>query len=151
MKISSTTVAPRAALMRRFIWVMPVAALAVSHIASVHAEATQQSGVQSGARVAVLAMRWFKDIQAGRTDRSEYASAYAAQLTDDAVKGMSRALNRYGASPLSAEIVQTRKRGEQTFYTVKFIFPRGDATSLLFGFDSGGKITGIAIGGLAGD
>jgi hypothetical protein len=92
-----------------------------------------------------------KEIQADQTDRSEYASAYAAQLTDDAVKGMSQALNRYGASPLSAGIVQTRKEGEQTFYTVKFIFRRGDATSLLFGFDSGGKITGIAIGGLAGD
>jgi|HubBroStandDraft_3_1064219.scaffolds.fasta_scaffold1067677_2 hypothetical protein len=30
-------------------------------------------------------------------------------------------------------------------------FSRGDATSLLFGFDAQGKITGIAVGGLAGD
>ena len=34
---------------------------------------------------------------------------------------------------------------------VKFVFPRGDATSLLFGFDAAGKITGVAIGGMAGD
>ena len=57
---------------------------------------------------------------------------------------MSQDLNRYGASPLRAEIVQTAKDGEQTFSIVKFVFPRGDATSLLFGFDAAGKITGIA-------
>jgi hypothetical protein len=72
-------------------------------------------------------------------------------VTDDAVKEMSHALNEYGASPLRAEIVQTRKSGEQTFYIVKFVFPRGDATSLLFGFDAAGKITGIGVGGMAGD
>jgi hypothetical protein len=80
-------------------------------------------------------MHWFTEMQAGRTDRSQYAPAYRAQITDDAVKEMSHALDQYGAPPLRAEIVQTRKSGEQTFYVVKFIFPRGDATSLLFGFD----------------
>jgi hypothetical protein len=64
---------------------------------------------------------------AGRTDHSQYSAAYAEQVTDDAVKGMSQALNRYGASPLRAEIVQTRKIDEQKFYVVKFVFPRGDA------------------------
>ena len=39
----------------------------------------------------------------------------------------------------------------QTFYVVKFIFPRGDATSLLFGFDAEGKITGIGVESMAGD
>jgi len=29
--------------------------------------------------------------------------------------------------------------------------PRGDAASLLFGFDSEGKITGIGVEGMAGD
>jgi hypothetical protein len=64
---------------------------------------------------------------------------------------MSQALNRYGASPLRAEIVQTRKIDAQTFYVVKFVFPLGDATSLLFGFDAAGKITGVAVGGIARD
>jgi hypothetical protein len=90
-------------------------------------------------------------MQAGRTERSFYAPAYVAQVTAQGVATMSRDLNKYGASPLRAEIVQSRKEGEQTFYIVKFVFPRGDATSLLFGFDAAGKITGIAIGGLAGD
>ena len=34
---------------------------------------------------------------------------------------------------------------------MKFVFPRGDATSLMFGFDAAGKITGVAVGGMAGD
>ena len=64
---------------------------------------------------------------------------------------MAHDLNAYGAQPLRAEIVQTKKEGDQTFATIKFVFPRGDATSLLFGFDAAGKITGIAVGGMAGD
>jgi hypothetical protein len=47
--------------------------------------------------------------------------------------------------------VQTNKDGDQTFAILKFVFPRGDATSLLFGFDAAGKVTGIAVGGMAGD
>ena len=39
----------------------------------------------------------------------------------------------------------------QTFYQVKLIFPRGDAASLLFGFNAEGKITGIGIMSMAGD
>lgn len=97
------------------------------------------------------AMRWFREMQAGHTDRSQYAPTYRTQVTDNAVKAMSHALNEYGASPLRAEIMQTRKIDAQTFYVVKFVFPRGDATSLLFGFDAAGKITAVGIGGLAGD
>jgi hypothetical protein len=90
-------------------------------------------------------------MQKGRTDRSQYTPAYAAQITDKSLAAMSKALNRYGASPLRAEIVETRMTPDQTFDVVKFVFPRGDAASILFGFDKQGKITGIAIGGLAGD
>jgi hypothetical protein len=52
---------------------------------------------------------------------------------------------------LNAEIAQTRKIDEQTFYVVKFVFPRGDATTPLFGFDAAGKITAVGVGRLAGD
>ena len=96
-------------------------------------------------------MHWFIEAMAGRTDRSQYASAFAPEVTDEAVANMSRDLNKYGASPLRAEIVQSKKDGDQTFYILKFVFPRGDATSLLFGFDAQGKVTGIAVGGMAGD
>ena len=47
--------------------------------------------------------------------------------------------------------MQSRAAGDQTFHVVKFLFPRGDATSILFGFDMAGKITGVAARSSAGD
>jgi len=126
-------------------WLTLVAALSVSPIVPVRADATPPAAAPMEAGVMAWAM------QAGGTDRSQYAAAYRAQVTDDAVKAMSHVLNKYGASPLRAEIVQNRKIDDQTFYVVKFVFPRGDATSLLFGFDAAGKITGVGVGGMAGD
>ena len=69
----------------------------------------------------------------------------------EAVQAMSQHLNQYGASPLRAEIMKKRSAENQKFYLVKFIFPRGDATSLLFGFDTEGRITGIGVESMAGD
>ena len=97
-----------------------------------------------------LALQWFAQMQAGKIDRTQYTAAYGAQLTD-AVQAMSHHLNEYGASPLRAEIMQKRSVDNQTFYKVRLVFPRGDAASLLFGFDAGGKITGVAIMSMAGD
>jgi hypothetical protein len=99
----------------------------------------------------VVALQWFQQMQAGRIDRTQLADAYSAQLTEGAVREMSRRLNDYGASPRNAEILQRREIGDQTFKLVKFHFPRGDAASFLFGFDAGGKITGIALTMLPGD
>jgi hypothetical protein len=126
-----------------------IAALAVGPVATARAAPPAASGTDADLRA--WAMRWFAEIQAGRTDRTQYAPAFAPEVTDGAVKMMSLDLNRYGASPLRAEITQTRKIGEQTFYIVKFIFPRGDATTLLFGFDAAGKITGVRPQSFAGD
>lgn len=42
----------------------------------------------------------FKEMRAGRTDRSQYSPVYRTQVTDIAVKEMFRALNQYGASPI---------------------------------------------------
>ena len=41
--------------------------------------------------------------------------------------------------------------GEQTFYVVKLVFPRGDAASLLLGLNAQRKITGISLMSMAGD
>ena len=124
-----------------------VVVLAVEPVALSHADTTPSPSVLSETSVTELATRWLTEIQAGRTDRSLYAAAFAPQVTDEAVRAMSQNLNKYGAPPLRAEIVQTGKGGEQTFYTIRFVFPRGDAANLLFGFDEEGKITGIALGG----
>jgi len=145
------TFGPGAAGLRRVALVMLIAGFTVVAIAPARADGSPPSGAPTEASVTAFVMHWFAEMQAGRTDRSQYAPAYRAQVTDDAVKAMSHALNKYGASPLRAEIVQTRKIEEQTFYIVKFVFPRGDATSLLFGFDAAGKITAVGVGTLAGD
>lgn len=151
MTVSDLSFRHGTAWLRRVGAVVLVAALSGGPIAQFCADAASPAGVPTEASMTAWAMQWFKEMQAGRTDRSQYAPVYRAQVTDTAVKGMSHALNQYGAPPLHAEIVQTRKIGEQTFYVVKFVFPRGDATTLLFGFDAAGMITGVGVGGLAGD
>lgn len=128
-----------------------IAVLAIGPVVPVQADTMPLASVESEARVTALAMRWFTEIQAGRTDKTLYAPAFGPQVTDEAVRGVSQALSIYGALPVRAEVVQAGRSAEQSFYTVKFIFPRGDAASILFGFDAGGKITGIAAAGMAGD
>src|SRR5262249_62424799 len=98
-----------------------------------------------------VALRWYTEMQAGRLDRAQLTAAYSAQLSDDAVRGMSHNVNLYGASPQSAKILQSRTIADQTFYLVKLIFPRGDAASLLIGFDAQDKITGINFLSMTGD
>jgi hypothetical protein len=90
-------------------------------------------------------------MRTGQIDRAQLTPQYSAQLTGDVVQTTSAYLQKYkyGASPIGARILRTRAIGDQTFYDVKLTSPRGDAASLLFGFDENGKITGIAL--MAGD
>ena len=134
---------------RRFL--LFTAPVLIAFAEAVRAQAAPQGASLTQDDVAAFVMHWFTEMQAGRTDRSQYEAGYNLQLTDEAVREMSRALNRYGAAPFRAEIVQTRTSGQQTLRLVKFLFPRGDATSLLFGFDPAGKITGVGVRTLAGD
>jgi hypothetical protein len=137
--------------MKRFGWIMLVIAPLTVSVAAAFADPSAPVGVPTQDRMKVLALQWFAQMQAGKIDRSQYAGAYGAQLTDEAVRAMSRHVNQYGASPTSAEIMQSRIIDNQTFYLVKLMFLRGDATSLLFGFDSAGKITGIGVESMAGN
>jgi len=102
-------------------------------------------------KVKALALRWCAQMQTGQLDRSRLTTAYSAQLTDDAIREMTHNVNLYGASPTSAKILRSRTMADQTFYLVKLIFPRGDAASLMIGFDTQGKITGINFTSMAGD
>ncbi len=145
MKLSDIIFWRGATRLRRLGAAILVAALTIGDVASANADAALPAGAPTSADLTAWMMRWFTEMQAGRTDRSQYAPGFVAEVTDEAVQKMSRDVNKYGASPLRAEIVQTRKGDEQTLYLVKFIFPRGDATSVLFGLDVEGKITGIAI------
>jgi hypothetical protein len=137
--------------MRRFSGITLAVALLIASIAAGLADAATPAGVPTEDGMKAFALQWFAQIQAGKIDRTQYSPAYGAQLTDAAVQAMSHHLNEYGASPIRAEIMQKRSVDNQTFYKVKLIFPRGDAASLMFGFDAEGKITGVAIMSMAGD
>ncbi len=151
MKIPERRSLRSAAWLRRMGFALLIALLAVGPVDAARADAAPPTAAPTDAALTAWAMHWITEMMAGRTDRSQYAPGFVAQVTDAAVARMSHDLNEYGAPPLRAEIVQTKKEREQTFYVLKFVFPRGDATSLLFGFDAAGKITGIAVGGMAGD
>ena len=137
--------------MKRFRGILLAVTLSIATTAAGLGDATPPAGVPTEDGMKALALQWFAQMQAGKIDRTQYTAAYGAQLTDDAVQAMSHHLNEYGASPIRAEIMQKRSVDNQTFYKVKLIFPRGDAASLLFGFDVEGKITGVAIMSMAGD
>ena len=130
--------------------VLLVSSLTIGTAAS-PAGAASPEYIATDGGAAAFALQWYEQMQAGKFDRSQYAAAYGGQLTPEAVQAMSQHLNRYGAAPLRAEIMKKRSVESQTFYLVKFIFPRGDATSLLFGFDAEGKIIGIGVESMAGD
>lgn len=122
-------------------------------VARVNANLATASGVTADAGIKTFALQWFEQMRTGKIDRTQLEVRYSAQLTEEAVQGMSQYIKAfdYGASPVGAEIVRTHSAGEQTFRVVKLIFPRGDAASLLFGFNRTGKITGITLLAMAGD
>ena len=92
--------------------------------------------------VKVFALDWFARLQAGQIDRTRMTSTLSGALTDDSVEEMSRHLKSYGPAT-GDEITQNRRIEDQTFYVVKLFLERGDALSLLIGFDDGGKISGV--------
>lgn len=137
-------------VMKRF-GMMLVAALAAGFFASALADPPPPPSPAADDEVKAIALGWYAQMQTGKLDRTQLTAAYSAQLTDEAVSKMSRSVNLYGASPQSAQILQSRAIADQKFYLVKLIFPRGDAASLLIGFDAQGKITGINFMSMAGD
>jgi hypothetical protein len=111
------------------------------------------TGARKHSPVEALALHWFAKMREGKIDRSQLAPEYDAHLTDHAVEHMSHYLKRYefGHLPLEAQVMDTRDTGTQRIHVVKIHFPRGDAASLLLGFDAVGKITGISLMSMAGD
>jgi hypothetical protein len=99
-------------------------------------------GPRSSDSVKTIALEWFEHLQAGQIDRTQMTTAFSENLTDDAVGEMSHFLASYGP-PTGDEIVQSRTIEDQTFYVVKFFLQRGDALSMIIGFDENGKVTGL--------
>jgi hypothetical protein len=120
---------------------MLFATLFTSFLASAFGE-TSPIDPKSSESVKVFALQWFERLQAGQIDRTQMTTALGERLTDDAVKEMARYLKSYGAATRD-EIIQTRTIENQTFYVLKLFLQRGDALTLLIGFDENGKITGV--------
>ena len=114
---------------------------------------TSESSIQNNRRGTLIAVVRHQDKSAEKAYCAHsdivpyygYRNCSRKEMTHGQACRRPRACRRW-----RAEVVRTGKGSEQTFDTVKFVFPRGDATSLLFGFDADGKITGIAVGGMAG-
>lgn len=89
-----------------------------------------------------FALDWFRRLQEGQIDRTQMTTALSENLTDESVDEMSRHLKSYGPAT-GDEIAQNRRIEDQIFYVVKLFLQRGDALSLLIGFDHDGKVTGV--------
>jgi hypothetical protein len=120
-----------------------VATLLTGSFAFAFGDETLPLDPTSSGSVKVFALGLFERLQAGQVDRTQMTTALSEHLTDEAVQEMARYLKSYGPAT-GDEIVQTRKIQDQTFYVVKLFLQRGDALSLLIGFDENGKITGIS-------
>jgi hypothetical protein len=133
--------------------VAAIAAALTTGAQAMHSVASQRSSWRNDRGVEAFALQWFAQMQTAQIDRTQLAPDYSAQLTDVAVQGMSRYLReyKYGVSPTRAEILQTRTSREQKLYVVELLFPRGDAASLLFGFNTKNQITGVSLLSMAGD
>ena len=130
-----------------------LAAVLSSGVTAAPAVVPAQTTALTDESVEAIALQWFRRMRTGQIDRTQLTPQYSAQLTGDVVQKMSAYLNKYqyGASPIGARILRTRTIGDQTFYDVKLIFPRGDSASLLLGLDENRKITGIVLMSMAGD
>jgi hypothetical protein len=116
--------------------------LLVGSLAFVLGDEAPSVDPRSSDSVKAFALQWFGHLQAGQIDRTQMTTALSDNLTDNAVKEMARYLKSYGPAARD-EIVETRKIQDQTFYVVKLLLQRGDALTLLIGFDDKGKVTGI--------
>jgi hypothetical protein len=96
----------------------------------------------TGPSTNALALQCFHALQAGDIDRSKLTREYSDHLTEAAVATMSRYLRSYGDAS-SAEVLRTNVIGGQTFYLYKLFLARGDAITMLIGFNGEGKITGL--------
>jgi hypothetical protein len=130
-----------------------LAALLATGVMAAPAAVPGQATTPTDKSVEAIALQWFGRLQTGQVDRTQLTPEYSAQLTSDLVQKMSAYLTKYkyGAAPIGARILRTRVIGDQTFYDVKLIFPRGDSASILLGFNKNEKITGIAFMSMAGD
>jgi hypothetical protein len=120
---------------------------------AVRVKLTPPADTQIEATFEAFVLSWFEQMRTGQIDRSRLSPEHNAHLTDRAVKHLSEYLRAYefGASPIGVNVLRSHSAGEQTFHLTKVLFPRGDAASLLFGFNQDVKVTGVSLMSMAGD
>ena len=81
------------------------------------------------------------------------AADFNAELTDETVETTSRFLQAHGYvnSPTGAELIDTKAADDQTLYTVKLSFARGNAANLQIAVSDDGKIGDISLLNASGD
>jgi hypothetical protein len=121
--------------------------------AAVRVKLTPPADAQTATTFETFVLNWFEQMRSGQIDRARLSPEYDAHLTDSAVQHMSEYLRAYqfGASPIGVQVLRSHAAGEQTFHLTKILFPRGDAASLLFGFNQDGRVTGVSLMSMAGD
>jgi len=73
-----------------------VAALLTGSLAAAPARSPPPSSVRTEKSVETLALEWFAKMQTGQIDRTQLATYFSTELTDDAVQAMSRFLKTGG-------------------------------------------------------
>src|SRR5271166_2261423 len=89
-----------AAELRRMALLVLIALLAAAPAGIARADETPPAAAPTGTALTTWAMHWFTELMAGRTDRSQYAPAFAPQVTDEVAVRIAHDLNAYGAAPL---------------------------------------------------
>jgi hypothetical protein len=150
---SHSAVKSEAARSRLPVCIALAGALSAGSAAALFAFLSLSITPELGNTVNARALRCWSQMQSGVIDRTELSEDYSAHLSDDAVLEMSNYLkeHKYGVPPSRVEVLQKHQTRNQTIYLVKLDFPRGDAASLLLGFDNDAKITGVTILSMAGD
>jgi hypothetical protein len=99
------------------------------------------------------ALEWFDRMRTGQIDRTQLTADFNAQLTDETVETTSRFLQAHGyvEPPAEAKLVDTRAAGDETLYTVRLSFARGNAASLQISVGGDGKISDISLSNTGGD
>ena len=116
--------------------------LAAAAPATLTADSVQKSAVE-----------WFDRMRTGQIDRAQLTADFNAQLTDETVETTSRFLQAHGYvdSPSGAKLVDTKTTDDQTLYTVKLSFARGNAANLQIAVNGDGKISDISLLNAGGD
>lgn len=90
------------------------------------------------------AKSWFSQLQTGKVDRSQLATAVNGALTDAQVQQAKQMIGGLGA-PTSFVQKQEMSQGGNTVGVYHLTFPNGSTMDFAFAIDSEGKVSGLRL------